>query len=303
MKSSRRQFIVHTLLMTLGSWSSAFAGNPAKQTSNETTNDAAFETAFADMQQKIIEYYQQLGHEQIPRQSIITNHAFNDGLRYDESGTLAKARDGKMIIQDCARIDDIPLRGRHDILPYFHIFGFNRRADTHPLLTINELLNLLVGTIGFTPQHIALVSIDVLKDYQEAVAKQGIDWQRQVVIRDTEKAKAAGDGSGYFKPANHPEEPEAMSAGIYIWTGKDTPSPVKTYPLPEQWTEIGELILGPDSTLAFGLGLERLVYAKTGLKPSWHEQRQVLLSEIEAETAKTGDALPKGYYLFKDTTS
>ncbi len=60
------------------------------------------------------------------------------------------------------------------------------------------------------------------------------------------------------------------------------------------------MALNPDSVLAYGLGLERLVYAKTGLRPSWHDRRQHLLTQVEIEAAETGAALPQGYYLFKD---
>ncbi|MEZ5581674.1 MAG: hypothetical protein R3F37_01820 [Candidatus Competibacteraceae bacterium] len=149
-------------------------------------------------------------------------------------------------------------------------------------------------------QRLALVSIAALADYRDRLTEQGIEWNRQVVIRDTEQAKAAGDGSGYFKPVDHPEQPEAITVGLYLWTGEGQAPAIETYPLPEQWIEIGEVGLDKTSALAYGFGLERLVYAKTGLFPNWQEQRQQLLETVKAESAKTGAPLPEGYALFKD---
>ena len=237
----------------------------------------------------------------MPHKSLITGHAFNEGLRYDDSGTLANMLNGEMIVQDCARIEDITLRGHHDVLPYFHIFSCNRRADTERRQTIGEIVDFLITAAGLAPEQIGLVSISALQDYRDLLTKRGIDWERQVFIRDTEEAKAAGDGSGYFRPKNHPEQPEEITAGLYVWLGEGQAPALDSYPLPAQWTEIAEVALDPDSALAYGLGLERLVYAKTGLKPSWHDRRGHLLAQVETEAAETGAPLPQGYYLFKDS--
>ncbi|MCB1719492.1 MAG: hypothetical protein KDK05_30510, partial [Candidatus Competibacteraceae bacterium] len=72
-----------------------------------------------------------------------------------------------------------------------------------------------------------------------------------------------------------------------------------SYPLPTQWTEIGELVLDPGAEVAYAFGLERLVYVTTSLWPSWHDRRKQLLTRVETEVAASGEAFPEGYYLFK----
>ncbi|MEE4377569.1 MAG: hypothetical protein V2J55_08655 [Candidatus Competibacteraceae bacterium] len=299
MNLSRRQFTVSALFLPVGSLFGLSATGSEKRAPNASI-DAEFTQAFTNLQQQLISFLEAAGYQQIPAQSLITGHAFNGGLRYDDSGVLAKMPNGEMVVQDCARVEDIPNKNRRGVLPFFHILACTRRADSDQDKTFSETINLVTKTLELPSQRLALVSIAALADFRDLLTEQDIDWERQVVIRDTEEAKATGNGSGYFNPAGHPEQPEFITAGLYIWTGEGQAPAIKTYPLSEQWVEIGEVGLDKTATLAFGFGLERLVYAKTGLLPSWQEQRQQLLETVKAESAKTGAPLPEGYTLFKD---
>ena len=306
MNQSRRKFVVRSLLLSLAYPLYLYAqqsDQPGIPQSNDATGeakgDAEFEQAFASLRQKAIDFYSGLGYQPIDRKALLTGHAFNGGLRYDESGTASTGSERSMIIQDCARIGDIGEQHRHDILPYFHILGCNARSRNDDAQIVKEILDFLLGPVGLAPQRLAFVSVERLSTYRQLLAEHGIDWQRQVVIRDTDAAKAVGDGSGHFRPAGHPEQPDQPSVGIYAWLGEGPVPAVHSYPLPAQWSELGEIGLGPDSESIHGVGLERLVYATTGLLPSWHDRREHLLARIEAEVAASGGSLPEGYYLFK----
>ena len=296
----RRNFLIRGLLLGLAPPLKLLAGQ--SEENGEMPRSSAhpgFAEAFASVRQKTLDYHRDLGYQLVEPKSLLTGDSFNGGLRYDESGTLDDAPDRAMIVQDCARIADIGERERHDILPYFHIFGCQCRNHHDRARIMAETLEFLLGPVGLDPKRLALVSVDGLSNYRDLLAGFGIDWQHQVVIRDAEAARAAGDGSGHFRPKGHPHQPDVVTAGVHTWMGEGPAPSVTSYPLPDRWTEIAEMGLAADSGIVNGIGLERLVYATTGLWPGWEEQRKLLLAQIEAEASASGAALPEGYNLFK----
>lgn len=296
-----RRTIVKTLSLI-----SAFPGRAFAQMGDqsgpgqEVRADSAFETAFAEIKQKAIDFHQGLGYRETAPAHLVTDHRFNGGLRHDAVEALDTANPPVFVIQGIARVGDIEERERHDILPYFHVFFCNWSGEKTEATAVDETLDFLIGAVGIAPQRLALMSVEILAPHREQLAGHGIDWRRQVVIRDEAEARAAGDGSGYFRPPDHPDQLAVPSVGIYAWLGEGPPPAVDSYPLAEQWTEIGEIDFGPKAPAAQGFGLERLVYATTGLFPSWHDRRDHLLAAVEAEIATSSGTPPAGYRQFKD---
>ncbi|MEZ5581675.1 MAG: hypothetical protein R3F37_01825 [Candidatus Competibacteraceae bacterium] len=117
MNLSRRQFTVGALLLPLGSLF-GLSATGGEQRAADASTDTEFTQAYAKLQQQVIAFLEAAGYRRIPAQSMITGHAFNGGLRYDDSGVLANNPNGEMVSQGCARIDDIPLKDRRGVLPF-----------------------------------------------------------------------------------------------------------------------------------------------------------------------------------------
>ena len=126
--------------------------------------------------------------------------------------------------------------------------------------------------------------------------KAGVDWGRQVVLRDPDTALKAGDGSGIFRHPGKPELPAIPTAGIYYWVGDGTAAPAETHPLPGGWTEIGELFIAEKGGASFGFGLERLAFAATGKIATWDEQLPRLMAQIERDSPR--GTTPAGKAMF-----
>ncbi|MCP5425301.1 MAG: hypothetical protein H6970_09560 [Gammaproteobacteria bacterium] len=306
MNLSRRRFAVGSLFLPLGTALNGAARSAEQQPKSQPVSDAqddesGYAKAFANGREQVVDYHRKAGYRHLPGQSLITGQAFNGGLRYDDSGGLADAPDGAMVIQVCARVEDLQFKERQEVLPYFHLFACNRRSDSGREQVLSQLLDLLVTTVGLPVRHLGLVSVSALEEYRSVLAEYGIDWDKQVSIRDLEQAKAAGDGSGYFRPEGHPEKPEYRTAGLYFWMGDGPPPDLSTYPPPKPWVEIGEVVLEKSMGFGYGLGLERLVYAQTRLLPGWRDGIAALSKQARMEAEENGMPLPEGYYQFEES--
>ena len=254
-------------------------------------NRARADNQSADLRRKLAA----IGLAETPPLSVVDPaSAFNGGLRYDESQVPVPP--ASFVIQPCARVDDIGEAGRIGILPLFHIV----RVDWPEGTSIGEgtasTLTFLIRDLGLDPNRLAIVSTSAVQDYAAQMQAAGIE-QSNVVIRPVEEAKAAGNGSGFFR---HPQDPkiEFPTAGLYYWTGNAEPAAVSAYPLPEGWLEIGEINLSSQFPLGAGFGLERLQSTLGDPMPDWESGKRALLDMIDRDFG--GDP-PPGRALFADS--
>jgi hypothetical protein len=230
---------------------------------------------------------------------LVTGDSFNGGLRYDDSRT-EPAGGNSVFIQPASRVADIANRGQPGVLALFTICALHQPAPSAPGVLFGELLTYLVERAGIDPERLIFVSTEVFAPYGEthAAVRAG-----KTLLRPREEAMAAGEGSGYFAPAEHPARPAFDTVSLhYPIVGLTAPgidAPLDGY------AEIAEIGITPlDGTGAGpetgGFGLERLVMAGDGLVPDFEASRQKLLQLIEQEVEKSGKALPSGYHLFAE---
>jgi hypothetical protein len=260
---------------------------------------SAFAAAVEDVRTQAVQYLGGLGFEQIPAASILTGHAHNGGLRYDESGVLDRAGSKRLIVQDCARVEDIQELDRLGVLPHFHILACSHGGERDIQAGIQLCLDVLTEQLGLQRENLALVSTDMLLPHRTVLDPRGISGDGRILIRDAAKARTAGDGSGYFHPKGHPAATGFHTAGVYAWVGKGAPPARLAYPMAQGWVEVAEIVLEPDVSFAFGIGLERVVLARGGRLPSWQESLANLLVRIEAEARESRQGLPPGHAMFR----
>lgn len=264
----------------------------------ERLSDELFEEALVRVTAEARLYHDDRGYTEIRARPLITGHDFNAGLRHDEFDALAAAEPGSCVIQNIARVEDIWNRNRHDVLAYFHVFFCNWRSGEQAVDALAEKLDFLITHLGMPARRLAVVGADALGPYRQLIEESGIAPER-IHQREETMALAMGDGSGWFRPEGHPEGLAVPTVAFYAWLGVDEAPPVTEYPLHSDWIEIGETGLDPTKVISQGFGLERLVYALTGLYPSWHDRRASLLAELDREMSG-GAAEPEGYALFRD---
>ncbi|MFM7261506.1 MAG: hypothetical protein ACKO3W_12975, partial [bacterium] len=114
------------------------------------------------------------------------------------------------------------------------------------------------------------------------LAKYGIT-DAQVRLRSWDDAVKDGAGSGYFAPAGHPAKPSAPSFSL-------------EYVMPDGVElEIAEICHGEgNGRSSGGIGVERVEMARTGQIPSWDSQLEALARAVQAESKRTGAAVPPG---------
>jgi hypothetical protein len=245
----------------------------------------------------LVSYLSGKGYRQITPAPFVTgDDSFNGGLRYDDSGIAETP--GTFFIQPCARTSDIADRHRKDVLPIFHILRFDGKPGEDRSDAFMLLMGCLEGSLHLDPARLAFVSIPSFKGLRPQVAKTGMTWDRQVIIREPGDALNAGDGSGFFRHPGDKAAPAIPTAGLYYWVGAGGPKPLTTYPLPATWTEIGELFIAEKGLASFGLGIERLAYAATGKMPTWNAQLSRLHAQIDRASAP--GAPPSGKAMFME---
>ncbi len=118
----------------------------------------------------------------------------------------------------------------------------------------------------------------------------------------SEKAKAEGDGSGFFAPKGHPYAPQEATVGIYYRLPDARSGAELSYP-PEDHIEVAEVGIAPfggdpNRPQGAGIGMERVAMAEGEAIPDFEETRLNLLRIIEDEARRTGKDLPPGYTMF-----
>jgi hypothetical protein len=236
-----------------------------------------------------------LGYKELPALPLITGDSFNGGIRYDE--TRPENPDGAWLtVQRCARIDDIAEKDRPGVLASFTLLGLGVSNPRHQGVVFEHILHFLTTQRGLDPSRIVYVSTELFEPYRDKfeIARAG-----RFIERPLAEAKTAGDGSGYFRPAGHPLQPEIPTVGIYYPLPDTEPPESLALPL-EGYLEIGEastLPLDGDTVQpeGGGLGLERLAMVEGGEAPSFEESRLALLAACQSEADRDGKALPPGY--------
>lgn len=235
---------------------------------------------------------------------LITGDSFNGGLRYDDSRTVPLG--GKSaFIQPAVRTADLAHRGEPGVLALFTICGLYQPAPSEPGVLFDDLLDYLVERAGIDPQRVIFVSTEVFAPYGE---KHEAVRAGKTLLRPREEAMAAGEGSGYFAPAEHPAKPAYDTVSLHYPIDGLTSAPGIDTPL-DGYAEIAEIGITPldgtgpgtgTSPETGGFGLERVIMAGNGLVPDFEASRRALLQAIEKEATRDGKDLPPGYHLFAE---
>ncbi len=234
---------------------------------------------------QIEQYFSSLGFEQGPAGSLLTGSTYNGGLRYDD--VMIPITHKMWRIQPCARVEDIAKKGQFGVLPYFTIFIAEKPIGTKGDM-LREGLTYLTSTAGLSGNKLSVTTTELAQPYFPMLNAFGIT-KDQIHLRPLAEAMAMGDGSGWFNPPGHPQQPDYPSLSIAY-----------------RGLEICEVLLpeGPRSSAAyegFGLGLERLHYAQTGEMESWNTSCEKLLAAIKSEAQRNHIPLPPAYAEFAAT--
>ncbi len=241
------------------------------------------------------DFFVKLGYRQLAAMHLITGADFNDGLRYDDTPELWDS--GKTFrIQDCGRIEDLPKKGEPGVLPYFHIFALSIEKPAFRGELLTQVLDYLVTRAKLDPARLALVSTDNFKPYLIHLKPFGVS-AGQFVQRERTAAMAAGDGSGYFHPAGHPQAPAMHTVSIHY--SLEEVSGELQYPLPG-FIELAEVGIDADNAELLeresgGFGMERLLMAQGKAIDSFPVGQQKALEALKAEAVRRGVELPEAY--------
>ena len=257
---------------------------PATRPSEAADSAKVLDRPTRDLHEALVGYFREQGFELFEPASIVTgDESFNGGLRYDETGMHEKP--GQMSIQACARVEDIQAKNHADVLPLFHIFYCISQEDTSSSETLAQLLDYLTNGAKLDTARFAFVTIPEFEPHLPTLEKFGFDTGRQIHFRNSEQAKDAGDGSGFFRFPGDSDAKAFATVGIYYWTGDGAPPKLAQYPPQQGWTEIGEASIDEQADFGFGLGTERLGLAMHGSIPSWQDRLVLLFDQIELASA------------------
>jgi hypothetical protein len=251
-----------------------------------------------DVRDNALRYFGGHGFAETPPLEMITDSAFNGGLRYDET-TPNPPSAPTVTVQTAARVDDIAERERPGVLAAFTIFGIALPGTAKPGLLLSSVMDFLMTERKLDPGRILLVSTEYFRPLVDQV--DGIDAYR-MFERSAEEAKAAGDGSGFFAPKGHPYAPQEATVGIYYRLPDAEEGAELSYP-PEDHIEIAEVGIAPfggdpNRPQVAAIGMERMAMAEGEAIPDFEETRLNLLRIIEDEARRTGKDLPPGYTMF-----
>ncbi|MEP3275696.1 MAG: hypothetical protein ABJN26_08050 [Stappiaceae bacterium] len=290
MKTQRRQILKGAAALTAAS-----ALNPTR-TAFAAIANTDFNEQVKRVQNILLRHLSAQGYIEIESSPLVTeNHDFNGGLQFDTS-TIPAAH-GQIVVQPSARIGDISQKNRHDVLPIFHILRFDRLVNQSVSDGLKDGLNTLTGPLELDVERLVFVSVPAFEAFRSVLEESGIDWARQVYLRDDQEARHAKDGSGYFQYPGNDNAPLLLTAAAHYCLDDKRPDGKLSYPVPSNMTEIGELLLDPENLISAGFGIERLAYAQSGSIPSWEDRLVDLLSEIEAASA--GRTTPPAKVLFE----
>jgi hypothetical protein len=249
------------------------------------------------------EHFAHLGYQAIAPRDLITQHAFNGGVAYDETHDYhAEAPGGEpqkwAVMQNCARLEDIAKKDQPGTLAYFHIMPCWNNAPAHRGEVLDQALGYLTREAGLKPERFVIVSTERFQPYQDQVKAFGIG-ESQMVYRQLDEAVKIGDGSGYFRPDGHPMAPESHGASLH-YAPEGTPiAKDPGYP-PQGYLEIAEFLFEHKNAQTakpefFAFGVERVAMAQRKFDGGFETSRAQLLADLQAEAKRRGIDLPKAH--------
>ena len=243
-------------------------------------------------------YFLKQGYELLPARPLITGHEFNGGLLYDDTQPVFKPGNW-VVVQDCGRLEDIKEPADTATLAHFHILSVQLEKPAYPGELLSPGLDYLINTEGLDPEKLVIVSIEQFKPYAAIAARFGID-ESQIVYRSLSEAKAAGDGSGFFRPEGHPYTDGRSTVSIHYAASNDIPTRNISYSL-QGLLELGEvgLNLVPEIDTpveAAGFGIERIKMALDHDVHSHKTSKLILVEKLNKEASARGVDLPRAYH-------
>lgn len=282
MTLSRRHFIELSAYACLSTGALAACATKPKSNQRTAADGAADDTAIAvgGVPIGFDTFLEQRGFTAAPAASLITGHAFNGGLRYDDDTGV---HTGKTYVkQQVARVEDVANKSKPGTLPFFTLIGIDTSTPALANASAELILAYLTGVVGLDPKRMRVTTTQKSSAFLPLLAKYGINGA-QVRMRSWDDAVKDGAGSGYFAPAGHPAKPSAPSFSLeYVM-----PSGVEL--------EIAEICHGEgNGRSSGGIGVERVEMARTGQIPSWDSQLAALARAVQSESKRTGAAVPPG---------
>ncbi|WP_170411784.1 hypothetical protein [Ruegeria atlantica] len=259
-----------------------------------TGQNDAFEAQFADTLDRLKAAFSNLGFSETQPLSIATgNNDYNGGLRHDfDQNSLPT---DQFIIQPLARVGDVDEKARPDVLPLFHEVGCHPGGAASGRDTTQLMLRLLTEEFGLDPARTAFVSVPQAADMRPVLDEMNLPFAEKVLLRDEAEALAARDASGFFFPDPFGDE-YLVTMGVYYRVGDLEEVAPKAYPPSDNWTEIGEIIIGGEvAPLGISIGAERLTYAMTGQLPTWDQRLGALFTKAQQDGAE-----PPGLAVFHE---
>ena len=193
-----------------------------------------------------------LGFVEVTPQPLAADYDFNDGYRYDEY-PMNSAGARSFVVQPCRRVEDADSR-RLLVLPLFHMVVWDTSPPIGAASSTRIFLDLLLGTLGLDPRHVAAVTADDFVSPLAILEEAGIG-RDQTFVRSAAEARRTGDGSGWFGPRDYPG-PTFPTVSLHYSREAPTAGRVTGYPLPVDMVEIGECF-----ETGAGIGIERAAWA------------------------------------------
>ncbi len=112
-----------------------------------------------DVRDNALRYFGKRGFAETPPLEMITDSAFNGGLRYDET-TPNPPSAPTVTVQTAARTGDIAERERPGVLAAFTIFGIAQPGNAEPGSLLSSVMDFLTTERKLDPGRILLVSTE-----------------------------------------------------------------------------------------------------------------------------------------------
>lgn len=232
----------------------------------------------AALRDKLTRYHLDQQFTAVDAGRLVTDDpGINGGLRYDDTGVLDGY--GLFVSQPAARVDDADQKDRPGVLPLFEIFAARGSQSDGAEKTADRYGEILLQVLELDPARLAFVSVPDFAQVSPALDRHGLLHGENVLFRDPDAARAAANGSGYFR-APGPSD-GFWTAGVY-YALNDDPGAVRDG-ASDGWIEIGEFSIDGRPEPTYGFGLERLAMALTGEMPSWQDREALLQERIAAE--------------------
>ena len=286
MSIDRRNFIKLTAAVGAATAFASACSSAAKPDSKGDSQKAGSASSAMlttdDVRAQLAAHLDKRGFTSIKPAPLITGHAFNGGLQYDDDMTTM--RPASYVFQQAARVEDPAQRRVAGTLPLFTILALETRSDASEEKCVSVMMNYLLGEAGLDPKRLYVTTTDRASHLFPELASFGISIDR-IRIRSWEEAQASGSGSGFFRPAGHPRAPsfESFSLEYKISDGTELE-------IVECLHEMGR------HPVNFAIGVERLTMARNDRAMMWSDALPAFKKAVEDDAKARGLPLPIGYY-------